>query len=515
MCWNSIAIYIFPCMIAYIAFVVDGLLCCFHREFTDRDFPPSAKSIGDWKGKSEAEIDAEIEWRRASEFFTSKLTEEQRERGVRVKLFEDGIKPGDVAQGKLGNCWLIAALACVSEHPAIIRKVFLTERASANGKYKVRLFDARNRKWVVVTVDEHIPIVRKGQDHLFADPSGNELWAIILEKAFAKMVGSYAELRNGHPLWAFHAITGDPVYVLTRRESDNSWRRKDVKFDDESMRTLSWWWSNERHMANDAFFLLRTLSHTDSLIGAACSNKGESKQSNGLVKGHAYSVLDARSFNDERKAGLRINLIQLRNPWGMHEWTGAWSDHAKEWDTYPQIKRILNPVGANDGSFWMQYADFLGFFDHIDVCQRSNGLRDLNIKLHEADGCLPNCVGPWLGCCQGCGLYWCARAPPLLRALRSRARPWLRSETLRPARLSHPLTLLLPPIYGRAVCPPYVTLPGLHPSPRCSGRCCCKGYKAIYHDYKASSVTMEIEPGRDDDALAVVAARMNRSSTAV
>jgi calpain-15 len=431
---------------------------------------------------------------------------------VRVKLFEDGVKPGDVAQGNVGNCWLIAALACVSEHPAIIRKIFLTKRASVRGKYKVQLFDARHRKWVVVTVDEHIPIVKKGQTHLFANPSGRELWVILLEKAFAKLCGSYRALALGHPVWAFNAITGDPVYHLSR-QADGSWRRKDVTFDAEDLRKLSWRWSDARFDSTDTFFLLRTLSRASSLLGASSSNEGEAVQSNGLVKGHAYSILGARSFQDATRASLRINLVQLRNPWGKHEWNSAWGDNSAEWSTYPHIKRILKPVDANDGSFWMRWEDFALSFDSIDVCQRSTGLRDLNIDLHEADGCLRNCAGSCLGCCQGCGLCWYGRVPPFSVQLRSRARsrlaPWASTHSLPPPP-TPPLWPLGPAVLAR---------PGVHAATASSAhhrvrRCCCKGYKAIYRDYKASSTTMDVgKHGRDDDVLAVVTATvMTRSS---
>ena len=80
-------------------------------------FPANAKSIGAWRGKSEAQVDAEVKWERASEYFASKLTEDEKKRGVRVKLFEGAIEPKDVGQGQVGNCWLIAAFACICEHP--------------------------------------------------------------------------------------------------------------------------------------------------------------------------------------------------------------------------------------------------------------------------------------------------------------------------------------------------------------------------------------------------------------
>ena len=71
-----------------------------------------------------------------------------------------GIEPGDVAQGKLGNCWLLAAIASLAEFPGAIENCFKTYGVNARHKYKINIYDARKdrRKWVEVTVDDFIPV---------------------------------------------------------------------------------------------------------------------------------------------------------------------------------------------------------------------------------------------------------------------------------------------------------------------------------------------------------------------
>ena len=170
------------------------------RNFTDRHFPPSARSMGAWQGKTVKQLGAEIVWERASDHYARQLSSTGLTVGTRIDLFQDegaAFEPRDIAQGFAGNCWLIAALACVAEHPGLVRKTFVTKVLSVRGKYVVRIFDWQKRKWTNVTVDEFIPLTASDRQMLFAQPNGHELWVSMLEKAFAKFCGSYGALDGG------------------------------------------------------------------------------------------------------------------------------------------------------------------------------------------------------------------------------------------------------------------------------------------------------------------------------
>ena len=79
---------------------------------------------------------------------------------------------------------------------------------------------------------------------------------------------------------------------------------------------------------------------------------------NGLIPGHAYTLLSAHEEHGTR-------LLRLRNPWGDHEWTGDWSDKSQQWTE--QMKKAFKPsLDGDDGEFWMCEKDFLllGFDGH-------------------------------------------------------------------------------------------------------------------------------------------------------
>jgi hypothetical protein len=82
---------------------------------------------------------------------------------------------------------------------------------------------------VTVTVDDQIPV--SSSDHLpvFTKPHGNEMWVMILEKAFAKFIGSYALIEGGHPLFGLQTLTGGTVYKFSYDSATEGWKRLEMK----------------------------------------------------------------------------------------------------------------------------------------------------------------------------------------------------------------------------------------------------------------------------------------------
>ena len=82
----------------------------------------------------------------------------------------------------------------------------------------------------------------------------------------------------------------------------------------------------------------------------------------GLVPGHSYGLIAAAEVNN--KNGEKVNLVQLRNPWGKFEWKGAWGDESDEW-TDDLKKQLALDTDADDGTFWMDFNDMKDLFGRI------------------------------------------------------------------------------------------------------------------------------------------------------
>lgn len=130
------------------------------------------------------------------------------------------IDPNDVRQGSLGDCYLLAALRSVARtDPQCIRDMV---KDNGNGTYTVRFFLDRlgisllGRGTKEVTVSAVVPTTPTGSpryaktgDALVVNGKTRfELWAMIVEKAWAKLKGGYPQIAGGNPGQAMEAITG-------------------------------------------------------------------------------------------------------------------------------------------------------------------------------------------------------------------------------------------------------------------------------------------------------------------
>lgn len=77
----------------------------------------------------------------------------------------------------------------------------------------------------------------------------------------------------------------------------------------------------------------------------------------GLPESHAYSILGTYQLKNTAGAVVQ-NLYRIRNPWGIDEYTGTWSDSSSAWTTAykAQVPYVSN---TNDGAFFISDTDFV------------------------------------------------------------------------------------------------------------------------------------------------------------
>uniref|UniRef100_A0A8C7H5A7 Calpain 12 n=1 Tax=Oncorhynchus kisutch TaxID=8019 RepID=A0A8C7H5A7_ONCKI len=290
------------------ACVKSGLL------FSDSTFAPDQSSIG---MPTDPDPKKEIKWLRPKEISANAV------------FVEDTTCTTDICQGQLGKC----VCACISLSPSPSLTVHLLYAS-------LSLF-WQYGEWVEVVVDDRLP-VRGGRLLFSYSCTRNEYWSALVEKAYAKLIGSYGSLKGGNISEAMEDFTGGIAYSLP-----------------VSSRTPRIMWKALSDALSRGSLLSCFIQASNYLeIGTVTAE--------GLVKGHAYAITDTDTV--KKSAGEAL-LLRLRNPWGFVEYSGPWSDKSKDWDDVNAAeKKRIELKNSEDGEFWISAEDFSKLFGTVELC---------------------------------------------------------------------------------------------------------------------------------------------------
>nr|CAD2204512.1 unnamed protein product [Meloidogyne enterolobii] len=282
------------------------------------------------------------------------------------QLICEGHSRFDVIQGKLGDCWLMAAAANLTLRDELFYRVVPPDQSFTENYAGIFHFQFwQYGRWVDVVIDDRLPCSMDGELLYMHSRDLNEFWSALLEKAYAKLHGSYEALKGGTTSEALEDMTGG----LT-------------EFYDLQERT-----ENLMQMMVRGFEM-------GSLFGCSIEadpHVWEAKLPNGLVKGHAYSITGMRIVSTTYG---NVPLLRIRNPWGNEqEWNGPWSDNSKEWNQLPaDLKKDMGLNFAHDGEFWMSFDDFIRNFEKLEICNLGP---DVMEEIYEMTGVKPTLGNTW------------------------------------------------------------------------------------------------------------------------
>ncbi|XP_020282745.1 calpain-B-like isoform X4 [Pseudomyrmex gracilis] len=298
------------------------------RLFEDLEFPADDSSL-----YFSRRPDRYIEWKRPMEIADN------------PQLFVEGFSRFDVQQGELGDCWLLAAVANLTMHQNLFFQVVPEDQSFEEnyaGIFHFRFW--QYGRWVDVVIDDRLPTCR-GELVYLHSAENNEFWSALLEKAYAKLHGSYEALKGGTTCEAMEDFTGGVTEMYQMDQTPPN-----------------------------LFNILLKAYERSSLLGCSIEpdpNILEAETPQGLIRGHAYSITRVKhvEIQTPNQHGT-IPLLRLRNPWGNEaEWNGPWSDQSPEWRFIPDHeKEELGLTFDMDGEFWMSFHDFTRHFTQLEIC---------------------------------------------------------------------------------------------------------------------------------------------------
>lgn len=197
------------------------------------------------------------------------------------------IHPNDVRQGFLGDCYFLSAIQAIAQSdPGALEKLI---KDNKDGTYEVTLYVYKtwiswNRSPVKITVDASVPTYDGTTNPVYAKKGDNELWVLLLEKAYAQYMGDYGDIEGGNPSKAMGVLL-----------SENGTDINIKNLSDEEVKTK-----------------IKNALDNDKAITASSNSKTEKKESvtfDGQLiwYSHAYNVLK-----------LEGDMVHLQNPHGVN-----------------------------------------------------------------------------------------------------------------------------------------------------------------------------------------------------
>lgn len=310
------------------------------QPWTDPEFPADDSSLYMDPMAPPEDATPVVEWRRPEEIYQGE---------GKPMMMKDGLSPGDVKQGALGDCWLLGSFLCLATNPELLQNLIYYD-GIASGFAVFRFF--KNGEWKFVFIDTLIPYSPTQKTPLYGhctDPQ--EFWVPLIEKAYAKLHKNYEILNGGKMSEGMVDISGgvSEKYNLKAPEMK------------ESLENGSFWKQMKQYLKQGY------------LIGCANSQKNEDNEQeegtgpNGILFNHAYGILRM----EDVQATEALQLIYIRNPWGNGpgEWNGRYCDEDESWDDQTKLKEKLNYQFKNDGNWWMDYKDWKANYNKVYVCK--------------------------------------------------------------------------------------------------------------------------------------------------
>uniref|UniRef100_A0A7S1XT22 Calmodulin n=1 Tax=Phaeomonas parva TaxID=124430 RepID=A0A7S1XT22_9STRA len=303
--------------------------------FSDRAFPAEASSVY-------ASADAppagmmparHVRWLRPEKVL-----------GPGAKLFNELGFFGVLEQGALGDAWFLSALALVAHKPELIRKLFCHTGQEDSGRYCLQFFKGGN--WAPVVLDDKLPCDPADAPLFLSSPAEHsQYWPCLVEKAYAKLHGSYESLIGGRIENALRDLTGGVV----RRFPFES-----VAGEENAPAMI--WDRITAGLERGLVGITRGIREGDTTSTAA--------KKMDLAENLLYVVDRAESVRGKK-------LLRLKDPFKSDRaYAGDWGWESEMWQEFREVTEDLGMdargvKGRAEGFFWMDLDDAAALFNTI------------------------------------------------------------------------------------------------------------------------------------------------------
>lgn len=346
-----------------------------NQMYEDNDFIPSRQSlyeIEEMVPPYDEDVVSQIVWRRPHEFIEG------------AEYFTESYASPSAVQGTLNDEVFLGTLlgVCAYLGQDLMQNII----ASRPDDFKTYgIFTCRfyvEGEWVEVITDTRIPCIQNQNSGaclpIYAhSPIAQEMWICLIEKAYAKAVGSYEALQKVKVNESLLHLTGGSVQQFNIHDDNAADSGPD-----------SLWRTLKSSLSQDTLILTfpKTAEATEDMneiegksnVGdenesktVATADYDSTAQIEGVMQDRLYSVLMCKEFMHGQ-----IQLILICNPWGNADWQVEWHENSHKWDDFPDVLRTVTEDpkvvwrrGNPQGFLWMTLKEFTMTFNTVYMCK--------------------------------------------------------------------------------------------------------------------------------------------------
>ena len=293
------------------------------QPWTDDLFPPNTESILNPNDEQIKSIPQEtlnkidlsnIEFKRLNEIIADPV------------LFEGEFNVDKIQTGKVNFIHFHSVLVALGKYSSFFNRIILSKNYNPSGFYEILLnIDGEFQK---VYIDDYFPCLKNTNMPYFIKPTGNEFWELLIEKALAKIFGSYLNILNHKPSELFEILTGSSGETLIHKNLNT----------------------------NDLIKKINDIKNNKEFATLLSSNENEIEKY-GLIKSKIYLLIDS---NETEINDKKYFICKLKDP-------------TYETKFYPEHNELYDKIDKNifvnsNGEFWISIDDIKNYFSKTEIC---------------------------------------------------------------------------------------------------------------------------------------------------